>query len=123
MKKTTNKSDKIRALCAKNPAIKVSEIVAQMEKDGTPVSAPLVYQALKGTGAPKKRGPKPGAAAEKDAENKTGRKRGPKPGSKRVKAVTTGSSSNEDLFAAMQNFVNAAGSLEKAIEILSVFKR
>jgi hypothetical protein len=42
-----------------------------------------------------------------------------KPGSTRAKAATA----DQDLFASMQNFVNAAGSLEKAIEILSVFKR
>jgi hypothetical protein len=119
MTRTTNKSEKIRALRKKNPSIRVAEIVAQMEKEGTPVSAPLVYQALKGTGVPKKRGPKARVATSKTM----GTKRGPKPGVAKATVATTTPSSNEDLFAAMQTFVNAAGSLEKAIEILSVFKR
>ncbi len=70
MKKAINKSDKIRALREKNPAIKVSEIVALMEKEGTPVSAPLVYQALRATGTSLKRGRKPGVSTTK----KTGKK-------------------------------------------------
>ncbi len=119
MKKAINKSDKIRALREKNPAIKVSEIVALMEKEGTPVSAPLVYQALRATGTSLKRGRKPGVSTTK----KTGKKQGPKAGSTRTKVTPVPATSNNDLFASMQNFVNAAGSLEKAIEILSVFKR
>lgn len=122
MKKGVSNSAKIRSLREKNPGLTVAEIVAQMEKDGNPVSASHVYQALKAKKAAKtkgrKRGSKPGAAAA----TTTGAKRGPKPGSVRVKAAAT-ATTDQDLFAATQTFVNAAGSLDKAIEILNVFKR
>jgi len=119
MKKVVKQSDSIREFIAKNPGLRGSEIVAKLKEAGTEVSAPLVYQILRKDAAPKtkgkKRGPKPGAAAAK----KTGKKPGPKPGVAKAKAAST----DQDLFASMQNFVNTAGSLEKAIEILSVFKR
>lgn len=103
MKKKVNKSALVKELASKNPGWKASEIAAQMKKDGTPVSLPLVYQAIRG-GAKK---------------STVGKKRGPKP---KVAATAT-TTQTSDLFAAMQNFVNAAGSLEKAISILSVFSK
>ena len=42
MRKNVNKSALIKELFAKNPNWKASEIAAQMKKDGTPVSLPLV---------------------------------------------------------------------------------
>jgi len=104
MKKKVNKSALIKEIFAKNPGWKASEIAAQMKKDGTPVSLPLVYQAIRnGTTktkvAGKKRGPKPKVASNPHAGNTV------------------------DLIASMQSFVNAAGSLEKAIAILSIFSK
>ena len=103
MKKKVNKSELIRETIAKNPTAKAPEVLALLKKDGVAVSLPLIYQAMKKNGRPKtkavKRGRKPGAA----------------------KAAA--SSSTNDLFATMQAFVSAAGGLDKAIEILSVFKK
>lgn len=111
VKRSVNKSAKIHALIEGNRNITVNEIVEQFKKEKMTVSRPLIYKALGRARA--------GGDASKTNRNKPG----PKPGSTRAKAATTATSSNDDLFAAMQNFVNAAGSLEKAIEILSVFKR
>ena len=102
MKKKINKSELIRGMISKNPEAKATEILALLKKDGVAVSLPLVYQAMRKTESPK---------------TTTAVKRGRKPA-----APATVSSSN-DLFASMQSFVNAAGSLERAIEILSVFKK
>jgi arginine repressor len=103
MKKNVNKSELIRAVVASNPNMKASAIVAQLKKDGVTVSAPLVYQTLKNYGAPKA----------------PGKKRGRKPG---VKNASTVAANTNDLFASLQSFVTAAGGLDKAISILSVFK-
>jgi arginine repressor len=104
MKRSVNKSALIREIYTKNPNLKASEIVAQLKKDGVAVSAPLVYQTLSKAGtvkaAPKKRGRKPSKGV--------------------VVAAAKGPSA--ELFAAMQAFVSAAGSLDKAIAILNVFK-
>ena len=105
MKTKVNKSELIRGTIAKNPTAKAPEVLALLKKEGVAVSLPLIYQAMKKNGKPKttkavKRGRKPGAA----------------------KAAASSSSTN-DLFASMQSFVDAAGSLDKAIEILSVFKK
>lgn len=105
MKKKVNKSELIRGMIAKNPTANAPEVLALMKKDGIAVSLPLIYQAMKTNGTPKtpskgKRGRKPGAAK-----------------------VAASSSSTNDLFITMQAFVNAAGNLDKAIEILSVFKK
>ena len=105
MKKKVNKSELIRGMIATNPTANAPEVLALLKKDGIAVSLPLIYQAMKKNGTPKtistvKRGRKPGAA----------------------KAAASSSSTN-DLFTTMQAFVNAAGSLDKAIEILSVFKK
>ena len=103
MKKTVNKSELIRGMIAKNPTAKATEIFALLKKDGVAVSLPLVYQAMRKNGSPK---------------TTSAVKRG------RPKAAATAIPSNtNDLFAAMQTFVSAAGSLDKAIEILSVFKK
>jgi hypothetical protein len=106
MRKSVNRSELIRELHTKNPSLSVAEIIAQMKKDGNPVSAPLVYQTLrkisKGSKAPRK---------------KPGRK------PKAVTASVPATKSFDDLYATMQNFVNTAGGLDKAIEILNVFKR
>jgi hypothetical protein len=79
--------------------------VALLKKDGTTVSLPLVYQAMRKSGSTKA---------------KTAIKRGRKAAAMAPPADK--SSNTNELFAAMQTFVNAAGSLDKAIEILSVFK-
>ena len=106
MKKSLNKSTLIREIIARNPDLTAPEILAQLSKNGTPVSAPLVYQVLRKMGAPNES------------------KRGRKPGSTVTKVVSANAYvGTNDLFAAMQNFVQAAGSLDKAIEILSVFKK
>lgn len=107
VKRSVNKSAKIHALIEGNRNITVNEIVEQFKKEKMTVSRPLIYKALGRARA--------GGDASKTNRNKPG----PRPGSTRAKAATT----DQDLFASMQNFVNAAGSLEKAIEILSVFKR
>jgi hypothetical protein len=100
MKKKINRSALIKEVAAKNPGWKASEIAAQMKKDGVPVSLPLVYQAIRK------------ASNSKAA----GKKRGPKP-----KVAATEASKTNDLLASMQNFISAAGSLERAISILNVF--
>lgn len=110
MKKKINKSELIRSLVAKNPSAKAAEIVALLKKDGVAVSQPLVYSVMNKSGD---------SAAPKAA----GKKRGRKPGSKAAAAPAAASANTSDLFAAMQSFVNAAGGLDKAIEILSVFKK
>ncbi|MEI7460459.1 MAG: hypothetical protein WCK15_13695 [Pirellula sp.] len=104
MKKGINKSAAIRELHTKNPELSAPEIVAQLEKNGIAVSAPLVYQIFR-------KSPKG-----------TGKKRGPKPGATKVKTAAASPLATTDLFASMKNFVEAAGGLDKAIEILSVFK-
>jgi hypothetical protein len=123
MKKGIKQSDSIREFISKNPGLRGSEIVAKMKEAGTLVSAPLVYQVLRKSASPKakpkKKAPQEVAAAAK----KPGKKRGRKPGTAKAKAVPVTTRSSVDLFSATQDFVNAAGSLEKAIEILSVFKR
>jgi arginine repressor len=107
MKKKLNKSELIRGVMAKNPTAKAPEIVSLLKKEGADVSLPLVYQAMR----------KGGASKAKPA----GKKRGPKPKAKALATATPAAHTN-DLLASMQGFVNAAGGLEKAIEILSVFK-
>jgi len=102
MKKKFNKSELIRGMIAKNPTAKAGEIVALLKSDGVVVSIPLVYQAMRKNGSPK---------------NTTAVKRG-------RKAATPALPSNaNEIFASMQTFVNAAGGLDKAIAILSVFKK
>ncbi len=105
MKKKVNKSELIRETIAKNPTAKAPEVLALLKKDGVAVSLPLIYQAMKKNGTPK---------------STTAVKRGRKPGAAKAAAS---SSSTDDLFTTMQAFVNAAGGLDKAIEILSVFKK
>jgi hypothetical protein len=105
MKKGMNKSAAIRELHTKNPELSAPEIVAQLEKNGIAVSAPLVYQIFR------------------KSRKGIGKKRGPKPGASKVKAAAAIPFANNDLFASMKNFVEAAGGLDKAIEILSVFKK
>ena len=102
MKKTVNKSELIRGMIAKNPTAKATEIFALLKKDGVAVSLPLVYQAMRKNDSPKK-----------TTAVKPGRK-----------AATPAFPSNtNEIFESMQTFVNAAGGLDKAIEILSVFKK
>lgn len=113
MNKKTNKSELIRAILAKNPAAKAPEIFALLKKDGVDVSLPLIYQTLRRNGSPK---------------TTKAVKRGRKPGTSTAKVVASSSSvaspaPTNDLFASMQSFVSAAGSLDKAIDILSVFKK
>ena len=105
MKKGTNKSAAIRDLHAKNPELSASEIVAQLGKNGIAVSAPLVYQVFR------------------KSRKGTGKKRGPKPGANKTKATAANPSSTNDLFVSMKSFVDAAGGLDEAIKILSVFKK
>ncbi len=107
MKKKVNKSELIRSLIAKNPSAKAPEVLALLKKDGVAVSLPLVYQAMRNGSSP----------------TTTAVKRGrPKAVASTAKAAARASSTN-DLFASMQLFVDAAGGLNKAIEILSVFKK
>ncbi len=107
MKKKVNKSELVRSTIAKNPTAKAPEVRAILKNDGVAVSLPLIYQAMRKNGTPKTR---------------SAVKRGRKPGTSTAKAAASSSSTN-DLFSSMQAFVNAAGSLDKAIEILSVFKK
>ena len=106
MKKQVNRSELIRSMIAKSPGAKATEIVALLKKDGTTVSLPLVYQAMRKSHSTK---------------GKTAIKRGRKAAA--VAPPADKLSNANELFAAMQSFVNAAGSLDKAIEILSVFKK
>ncbi len=106
MKKKVNKSELVRSTIAKNPTAKAPEVLALLKNDGVAVSLPLIYKTMKKNGKPKT----------------TTVKRGRKPGTSTVKAAASSSTTN-DLFASMQSFVDAAGSLDKAIEILSVFKK
>ncbi len=106
MKKKVNQSELIRNMVEKSPGAKATEIVALLKKDGTIVSLPLVYQAMR---------------KSRSTKGKTAIKRGRKAAT--VAPPTDTSSNANELFAAMQSFVNAAGGLDKAIEILSVFKK
>ena len=103
---SVNKSALIRDMKAKNPGMKVAEIVAGMKEAGHSVSQALVYQAFRAGG--KKRGRKKGSkvAASKAAA---------------PKAAATKAAFKADLFSALQAFVNAAGSPDKAMSILKVF--
>ena len=103
MKKKVNKSELIRSMVAKNPSAKASEVLALLKKDGVAVSLPLVYQAMR----------------KDSSATTTAVKRGRPKGV----ASTAKASSTNDLFASMQSFVDAAGGLDRAIEILSVFKK
>ena len=103
MKKNVNKSELVRGTMAKNPTAKAAEIIALLKKDGVAVTPPLVYQQLRKNDSPK---------------TKTAVKRGRNPS---ATSAAIPSDTNE-IFAAMQAFVNAAGGLDKAIAILSVFK-
>ena len=105
MKKKVNQSELIRNMIETSPGAKATEIVALLKKEGTTVSLPLVYQAMR---------------KSRLTTGKTVIKRGRKAAT--VAAHADKSSNAHELFAAMQSFVNAAGSLDKAIEILSVFK-
>jgi hypothetical protein len=107
MKSKVNKSELIRGIIAKNPSAKAPEVRALLKKDGFAVSLPLVYQAMRKDGSPTKKAAKRGRPKRVASATKT----------------TASSSSTNDLFASMQSFVNAAGGLDKAIEILSVFKK
>lgn len=110
MKKKISKSELIRSIIAKNPGIKAADVVTQLKKDGVVVSQPLVYAIIN-----KKSGPTASA---------TPKKRGRKPGSSKAAApVAVAASNDNELFSAMQSFVNAAGGLDRAITILSVFKK
>ena len=105
MKKEVNKSQAIRDLQKKNPQLSISDIVAQLGKSGIVVTPSHVYQALKRV---------PGSK-----QKSKGKKRGPKPG---PRAAKVSSGVPQDLLASMQQFVSSAGSVDRAIEILSVFK-
>ena len=107
MKKKVNKSELIRSTIAKNPTAKAPEVRAILKNDGVAVSLPLIYQAMKKNGSPK---------------TTKAVKRGRKPGTSTAKAAASSSTTN-DLFASMQSYVSAAGGLDKAIEILSIFKK
>ena len=106
MKKKVNQSELIRNMMEKSPGAKATEIIALLKQDGVTVSFPLVYQAMRKSSSTKA---------------KTAIKRGRKDAAV-APPVDTSSNANE-LFSAMQSFVNAAGSLDKAIKILSVFKK
>jgi len=106
MRKSVNKSALIREVHAKNPSLSASEIVALLKKEGTPVSAPLVYQTI----------------AKSKSAKKADKKRGPKPKVANV-AVTFSDLSSDELFTSLQQFVTAAGGLDKAIAILNIFKQ
>ncbi len=105
MKKNVNKSELVRGMIAKNPTAKAAEIIALLKKDGVAVTPPLVYQQLRRNDSPK-------------TKTKTAVKRGRNPSA----ASAAIPSDTNEIFAAMQAFVNAAGGLDKAIAILSVFK-
>jgi len=105
MKKGPNKSAAIRDLHTKNPELSAPEIVAQLKKNGITVSAPLVYQVFR------------------NSLKGTGKKRGPKPRATKAKTAAVNPFSGNDLFVSMKNFVDAAGGLDEAIKILSVFKQ
>lgn len=106
-KKKVNKSELIRSMIAKNPSAKATEVLALLKNDGVAILLPLVYQAMRKDGSPTTKAVKRGR---------------PKSRASTAKAAASFSSTN-DLFASMQSFVDAAGSLDKAIEILSVFKK
>ena len=101
MTKQDNKSELIRAAIAQNPTAKVGEIAALLLDDGVEVSRPLIYQVRKNDGSPKT-----------TTADKTSRK-----------AAAANPSSTKDLIAAMKSFVDAAGGLDEAIALLSVFKK
>ncbi len=104
MKKKVNKSELIRDMVAKDPTAKAPQVRALLKKDGVAVSLPLIYQAISKSGLPKTK------ATVKRVRKTTA-------------AVVAKPSSTNDLFASMKSFVEAAGGLDKAIEILSVFKK
>lgn len=111
----SSKSQLIRACVAQNPGAGASEIAAKLAAAGTPVSLPLVYQVLRRTGdkpEPKKRGPKPARAAVKAPQSPAARLEADKP-----------TAPADNLYNAMLQFVEAAGGLNRAINILTMLKK
>jgi hypothetical protein len=115
----SNKSQLIRDCLAQHPGASASEVAAKLAAAGTPVSLPLIYQVLRRSGEKpekKKAAPKAERAVTKVAK---------------PLAVTPETSESlkpsamggNHLYEAMLQFVEAAGGLNKAINLLTMFKK
>lgn len=117
----TNKSQWIRDCVGQNPGAGASEIAAKLAAAGTPVSLPLIYQVLRRSGEKpekKRRGPKVERSSEKLAQPPAVRAETEKP-----VVVKPAASSADNLYDAMLQFVEAAGGLSRAINILTILKQ
>jgi len=117
----TSKSQLIRNCVGQNPGAGASEIAAKLAAAGTPVSLPLIYQVLRRSGEKpekKKRGPKAERSSEKLAQPLVPRTETEKP-----EVVKLAATSADNLYDAMLQFVEAAGGLSRAINILTMLKQ
>jgi len=102
-KRSVNKSAVVREIHASDPKLKAGDILKVLQDRGIPASLQTVYQALNAVGKKSKKRGRPAKAAAAAP--------------KAVKAPA-----RVDLLAATQEFVKAAGGVDKAISILSMFK-
>ncbi len=133
-----NKSQLIREINAQNPGLKAAEIAKMAEEAGTPVSVGLVYQALRPKDAkPGRRGRKPAgyvppsdtAGGDLDSQPLLPAEQVGAPLAPTAAAVPrsrparpAAADDGNALYIAMRDFVDAAGGINKAIDILTLFK-
>jgi len=102
-KRAVNKSAVVREIHSADPKLKAADILKVLQDRGIPATLQTVYQALKSTSKKSKKRGRPAKAAVAAP--------------KAAKAPA-----RVDLLAATQEFVKAAGGIDQAIAILSVFK-
>lgn len=115
----SNKSELIRKCLAEHPGASASQVAAKLAAAGTPVSLPLIYQVLRRSGEKperKKRAPKAERAAAKAAKPVAGMSESAK------SSPMPSPMGGNQLYEAMLQFVEAAGGLNKAIQLLTMFK-
>lgn len=114
-KNSPNKSQIIRDAAAKNPNAKAAEIAKLLASQGVTVSIPLVYQALRGVSAN-------GTVVVKKRGRPAGSKKSAKAPTTSAKASTASASGSSILESAL-DFVKQSGSIEKAIQALTLLKQ
>lgn len=112
----SSKSQLIRECVAQNPGAGASEIAGKLAAAGTPVSLPLIYQVLRRSGdKPDKR--KSAAKSERAIAKAA------QPSAVRPKTEQPAATGADSLYEAMLQFVEAAGGLNRAINILTMLKK
>lgn len=118
----SNKSELIRKCLAEHPGASASEVAAKLAAAGTPVSLPLIYQVLRRSGEQpekKKRGPKAERATTRAAKPLAVKS---EPAESAKSSPTPSPMGGNHLYETMLQFVEAAGGLNKAIQLLTMFK-